>query len=283
MPLKILPASGSGSATLISVAGTTTNDTLTLPARTGNIITSADTGTVTPSMLSTGAPTWTSGGQVEFPDGTAAAPAITNSGDTNTGIYFPAADTIAFAEGGAESARFDSSGNLLVGKTASNGTVVGVEAAGTGEVRSTLSGSSSATSSFELYSTGAGAFRFYVNMAGTIFATSTTISAISDRRFKENIVDLDVGLDALLALKPRKFDWKDGKGRDIKGDRGWIADEFQQVFPDLIDEWKDAPPEGEEPYKAVRPDLIPVLVKAIQELSAELNEAKARIAALEAK
>jgi hypothetical protein len=37
--------------------------------------------------------------------------------DTNTGIFFPAADTIAFAEGGAEIARFDSSGNLGIGKS----------------------------------------------------------------------------------------------------------------------------------------------------------------------
>jgi hypothetical protein len=47
-------------------------------------------------------------------DGTAAAPAIRGT-DTNTGIFFPAADTIAFAEGGAEVARFDSAGNLGVG------------------------------------------------------------------------------------------------------------------------------------------------------------------------
>jgi hypothetical protein len=40
---------------------------------------------------------------------------LTTAGDTNTGIFFPAADTIAFAEGGAEAARIDSSGNLLVG------------------------------------------------------------------------------------------------------------------------------------------------------------------------
>ncbi len=44
--------------------------------------------------------------------GTAAAPAITTTGDTNTGIFFPAADTIAFAEGGVEAMRIDSSGNL---------------------------------------------------------------------------------------------------------------------------------------------------------------------------
>jgi hypothetical protein len=49
-------------------------------------------------------------------DGSAATPAIRGT-DANTGIFFPAADTIAFAEGGAEIARFDSSGNLGIGST----------------------------------------------------------------------------------------------------------------------------------------------------------------------
>jgi hypothetical protein len=60
-------------------------------------------------------------GVVTFSAGTAAAPAITTTGDTNTGVFFPAADTIAFSEGGAESMRINSSGNLLVGTTASQG------------------------------------------------------------------------------------------------------------------------------------------------------------------
>jgi hypothetical protein len=47
-------------------------------------------------------------------DGSAGTPAVQGA-DTNTGIFFPAADTIAFAEGGAEVARFDSSGNLGIG------------------------------------------------------------------------------------------------------------------------------------------------------------------------
>jgi hypothetical protein len=51
--------------------------------------------------------------------GTASLPAITTTGDTNTGIFFPAADTIAFSEGGVESARFDASGNMGLGVTPS--------------------------------------------------------------------------------------------------------------------------------------------------------------------
>jgi hypothetical protein len=55
-------------------------------------------------------------------DGTAATPAIRGT-DTNTGIFFPAADTIAFSEGGAESMRLDSAGNLGIGTTTMNGKV----------------------------------------------------------------------------------------------------------------------------------------------------------------
>jgi len=44
--------------------------------------------------------------------GTAALPAITTTGDTNTGIFFSAADTIDFTEGGAATGQFDSSGNF---------------------------------------------------------------------------------------------------------------------------------------------------------------------------
>jgi len=51
-------------------------------------------------------------------DGTAATPAIRGT-DANTGIFFPAADTIAFAEGGVESMRIDASGNMGLGVTPS--------------------------------------------------------------------------------------------------------------------------------------------------------------------
>ena len=58
------------------------------------------TGTVTQTGVST------------FAAGTAAAPAITFTGDTNTGIYSPGADRIGFAEGGTQVGEFDASGNF---------------------------------------------------------------------------------------------------------------------------------------------------------------------------
>jgi hypothetical protein len=78
-------------------------------------------GTVGATTANSGAfTTLSASGVTTVQAGSAAAPAITTSGDTNTGIFFPAADTIAFAEGGAEVARFDSAGNLGIGTTSPN-------------------------------------------------------------------------------------------------------------------------------------------------------------------
>jgi hypothetical protein len=184
-----------------------------------------------------------------------------------------------FVQTSTEAMRIDSSGNLLVGTTTSSLTSgdgfvftpdANVAGAKTGYATDTQT-------CWNMYSNGAAAYRFYVGWGGTVFATNTTISAISDQRLKENIQDLDAGLDKIMALKPRQFDWKEGKGKNVKGDRGFIAQEFEQVFPDLIDEWKDPAPESEDPYKSVRADLIPVLVKAIQEQQAIIDSLKSRL------
>ena len=50
--------------------------------------------------------------QIVAAAGTASLPIYSTTGDLNTGIFFPAADTIAFAEGGAEAMRIDSNANL---------------------------------------------------------------------------------------------------------------------------------------------------------------------------
>ena len=69
--------------------------------------------TVTINSLS--ATSLSTSGVATFAAGTAGAPGITFAGDTNTGIYSPAADTIAFTEGGVESMRIDSAGNVGIG------------------------------------------------------------------------------------------------------------------------------------------------------------------------
>ena len=73
------------------------------------IILNGTTGITTPGI--------TNQGVVEFTAGSVSAPSITTTGDTNTGIYFPAADTIAFTEGGVESMRIDSNANVGINTT----------------------------------------------------------------------------------------------------------------------------------------------------------------------
>jgi hypothetical protein len=237
----------------------------------------------------------TNGGTSVTTDTSGTLNIVTGSGSGSTAISIDtsqsttlnsAASTAPFIAkiNGTESARIDSSGNLLVGTTnSSQSTDTGIKLNpnGQGSTVPSLSivgaSTSGAASCYHLYSSTGSAYKFYVTYAGVVNATTTTITAISDQRLKENIRDLDDGLEKVLALKPRKFDWKEGKGEDIKNARGFIAQELETVFPDMVSEWIDPAPEGEEPYKAVNANLIPTLVKAIQELKAELDALKAKV------
>jgi len=96
--------------------GTTTSTAATITTLT------AGTTTSTAATITTGTiPTLVATTLVTTGTGTAAAPAIVPTGDTNTGIFFPAADTIAFSEGGAEAMRIDSSGNVGIGTVSPRG------------------------------------------------------------------------------------------------------------------------------------------------------------------
>ena len=101
--------------TLNSTTGTITGANIT----TGTIATGTfGTTTSTAATITTGTiPTLVSTTSITSGTGSASAPAIRPTGDTDTGLFFPAADTIAFAEGGTESMRIDSSGRVGIGAT----------------------------------------------------------------------------------------------------------------------------------------------------------------------
>ena len=168
--------------------------------------------------------------------------------------------------------RIDSSGHVLVGKSSAAVATQGTEIRSNGEFFSTIG---NGVTTLHVYST-AGAYRFYVTGAGQIHATSTSISSLSDERLKENIVDLETGLSEVMALQPRRFDWKNGDKTNVAG---FIAQEVETVLPDLIDGFKD---ESIEDAKGVRMgDMLPTLVKAIQEQQTIIDDLKSRIETLE--
>ena len=105
------PVITGGSITGVALSG----NTLTNPVITGGSINNTPIGATT---ANTGAfSTLSATGVTTVQAGSVSAPAITTSGDTNTGIFFPAADTIAFSEGGTESMRITSAGDVGIGTT----------------------------------------------------------------------------------------------------------------------------------------------------------------------
>jgi hypothetical protein len=114
---------------------------------------------------------------INFADGSASTPSITNNGDTNTGIFFPAADTIAFAEGGVEAMRIDSSGNLLVGTTDGNFTNgIGIKIANSTSARLKLCDSDSgvgAADGFELTAAGVDSYIYNLENGFMAFGTNS--------------------------------------------------------------------------------------------------------------
>ena len=104
----------------------------------------------------------------------------------------------------------------------------------------------------------------------------TSISSLSDRRDKTDIIDLPVGLDFINSLLPRQFKWqtREGSTKDGTVRAGFIAQELQEAqkgseYLDLVME------ENPEKLEAKQGKLIPVLVKAIQELSAKVTALEA--------
>jgi len=258
------------------INATTTNGVVIQPDNSGSLVLQTNSGTT--------ALTIDTSQRAAFVAGTAALPAITTTGDTNTGIWFPAADTIAFAEGGTESMRIDTSGNLLVGGTANVGPGSGKIAITSPDMFNTVAGLGVKNNA---NNTG-GSFAFWVNSSNSIIGTisqnsSTTVgyNTSSDYRLKENIVPMTGALDKVSALKPVTYTWK----ADGSDGQGFIAHELAEVMPDAVSGEKDAV-NKDGSIKAQGVDtsfLVATLTAAIQEQQTIINNLKARVTALEAK
>ena len=117
------------------------------------------------------------------------------------------------------------------------------------------------------------------NAVTTLRCNTPVISGLSDVRDKDNIEELSCGLQFIMDLDPVSWDWdrRDGTMQGKKGS-GFVAQEIdevvqdweaEEILPSLVN--KNNPDAWEVGSAA----LIPVLVKAIQELKEELDACKA--------
>jgi len=182
---------------------------------------------------------------------------------------------------------FDNTGAFLTaGATSSSNTTLGIKLTpdatfGANIVSVVGSATSGSFTGFNLYSTGSSSQRFYADYAGTLHAVSTSIAAISDQSLKENVVDIEPSLNKIIALRPVRFDWKQEMQIEQKQIQGFIAQEVETVLPDLVYDYQYNDTEIKKSIKMG--DMIPTLVKAIQELNTLVTTQAAEIAALKAK
>ena len=121
---------------------------------------------------------------------------------------------------------------------------------------------------FNLYNSTDRLVNCYNNLDMHNFAiNNATINSSSDARMKTNIEDTDVNaVDILNQIEMKTFDWRtDNKHEDI----GIIAQQLQEVLPDLVYEDELTTKLSIQPIK-----FIPYLIKAIQELSAKIDNGK---------
>jgi len=264
---------------------TLTGNTFTSPIISGGSINNTPIGATT---ASTGAfSTLSATGVTTVQAGTVSLPAITTSGDTNTGIFFPAADTIAFAEGGAEAMRIDSSGNLLVGTTGtlgSGGRVNILSANGVATLMELRYFNAAAGERWiHAIDSNNGYFLYNHNSVGvTVTNGATSWSAVSDERLKTDLKPIENAVDKVNQL--RSVTGRYNSDEESKSRSFLIAQDIQKVLPEAVSISKFPNSEDETEYLAASyTDVIPLLVASIKELKETADAQAARIAALENK
>jgi hypothetical protein len=234
--------------------------------------------------------------------GNASSPMIANVSDTNTGIYFPAADTMAFTTGGSEALQITSDGNILGAKAfiiPNSGQTNGFYGSGEGIGIYNQNAYSSCGAHMEMATNASdGWASFYINRTwssgsdertfdfringstvGLINTTSsgTTYTTTSDIRLKTDIQPITDATDKLMAMKPVSHKWKTDPDADAV--HGFIAQEMQQIIPEAV----SGDPDGETMMQMDYGRITPVLVAALQNALKEIDMLKNRITELEAK
>jgi len=198
---------------------------------------------------------------------------VTNSaGSALKPLGFRAED-IRFATGSAERMRIDSSGNLLVGKTSANDSVVGLRVSSLGVITSTIA--SPSTNTYLMYS---GGYKFYVNTNGGISNLSANNVNLSDEREKKNIELLESQWDSLKQWSLKKFHYNADDDSDNKK-LGVIAQEVETHNPEVIDEFNV---DDETTRMAVKEQqMMWMAIKALQEAQTRIETLETRVTELE--
>ena len=117
------------------------------------------------------------------------------------------------------------------------------------------------------------------NNFGKLMAENDVIAFASDKRLKENIVEISNPLDKIQQVRGVYFDWnqkskEEGfKAAREKNEIGMIAQEVEQIIPQAIE-----PAPFNKEYKTIKYDrLIPLLVECIKDQQKQINELKSKI------
>ena len=182
-----------------------------------------------------------------------------------------------FYNGGSERARIDSSGNLLVNRTTQIGSYAKLSVLGaSAEAAAFKAGGNNYNISF--WSNAA-----TDTLVGSVSnnGSSTSYNTTSDYRLKQDVQPMTTGLATVAALKPVTYKWK----LNSSDGEGFIAHELQEVIPHAVTGEKDAVNEDGsiKPQGVDYSKIVVHLVAACQELKAQNDELKARVAVLEGK
>lgn len=169
---------------------------------------------------------------------------------------------------------------LSVEQTATSGNVVrAVASSGSysdiiSEIQAARNTTNTSFRAIRYYNTGAGETKFEVLDSGTVNNRTGSYGTLSDVKLKENIVDATPKLDKVMQLQVKNYNLI---GSDLK-QIGFVAQEFEQVFPSMVEETSDIDGEGNNlgtTTKSIKTTvLVPILVKAIQELNTDLANTK---------